>query len=58
MFKCGHEYGKIFKKEESIEILKILALIYESIRKYIIMSEENISQEIRLKNTDETMIFN
>ena len=22
--KCGHEYEKIFKKEESIEILKIL----------------------------------
>ena len=25
--KCGHEYGKIFKEEESIEILKILGLI-------------------------------
>ena len=24
---CGHEYEKIFKEEESIEILKILALI-------------------------------
>ena len=25
--KCGHEYKKIFKKRESIEILKILFLI-------------------------------
>ena len=25
--KCGHEYEKIFKKEELIEILKILGLI-------------------------------
>ena len=25
--KCGHEYKKIFKEEESIEILKILGLI-------------------------------
>ena len=24
--KCGHEYKKIFKEEESIEILKILDL--------------------------------
>ena len=25
--KCGHEYTKIFKEEESIEILKIMELI-------------------------------
>ena len=25
--KCGHEYEKIFKEEESIKILKILGLI-------------------------------
>ena len=25
--RCGHEYKKIFKEEESIEILKVLALI-------------------------------
>ena len=25
--KCGHEYGKIFKEEQSIEILNILGLI-------------------------------
>ena len=24
---CGHEYAKIFKEEESVEILKILGLI-------------------------------
>ena len=25
--KCGHKYEKLFKKEESIEILKVLGLI-------------------------------
>ena len=25
--KCGHEYKKIFKEEESIQLLKILSLI-------------------------------
>ena len=25
--KCGHEYKKLFKEEESIEILKIIGLI-------------------------------
>ena len=25
--KCGHEYEKIFKEEELIEILKIIVLI-------------------------------
>ena len=25
--KCGHEYEKIFKEKESVEILKILGLI-------------------------------
>ena len=43
---CGHECEKIFKEEDSIEIL--------SISKYIIMTEENISQEFRLKNINET----
>ena len=43
---------KIFKEETSIEILKFLHLItnieeYQKI--YIITSEENISQEFRLK---------
>ena len=29
--KCGHKYEKIFKEEESIEILKILGLIEKNI---------------------------
>ena len=35
--KCGHEYYKIIKEEESIEILKILGLITdveEYLKKY------------------------
>ena len=31
--KCGHEYEKIFKQEESTEILKILGLI-DNIEEY------------------------
>ena len=37
--KCGHEYKKIFKEEESIKILGLIT---------------NISKEFRLKNIDET----
>ena len=37
---------KIFEEERSIELLEILGL--KSIRKYIIMSEENIIQEFVL----------
>ena len=38
--KCGHEYEKMFKEEESIEILKILGLInnieeYQKIYNYV-----------------------
>ena len=44
---------KIFKEEESIKILKILGLII-NIRKCLKISEENISQEFRLKNIDKT----
>ena len=43
---------KIFKEETSIETLKFLHLITnieEYQKKYIITSEENISQEFRLK---------
>ena len=42
---------KIFKEEESIEILKILGLInnIESIRKYVIMPKENINQNLDRK---------
>ena len=55
--KYDHEYQKIFKEEDSIEILKILGLITnieECQKLYIIMSEENISQDFRLKIIDET----
>ena len=31
--KCSHEYEKVFKKEETIEILKILGLI-NNIKEY------------------------
>ena len=37
---------KIFEEERSIELLEILG--FKSIRKYIIMSEENIIQEFVL----------
>ena len=55
--KCGHECNKIFKAEELIEILKIFVLVRRGIRNYIIMSEEKISQEFRLKNMDETINY-
>ena len=47
---------KIFKEEEPIKILKIIGLSIrqKSIRIYIVMSEENISREFKLKNIDET----
>ena len=38
-----------------MEILSLVTNIEENI-KYIIMTEENISQEFRLKNKDETRI--
>ena len=47
---------KIFKEEEPIKILKIIgvSITQKSIRIYIVMSEENISREFKLKNIDET----
>ena len=54
--KCKNEDEKIFKEEESMEILKILGLIndIEDYQKtYQIMPEENINQEFRLKEMDE-----
>ena len=46
-----YEYEKIFKEEESIEILKILGLInnIEKIAEYIIMPQENIRLKFKLK---------
>ena len=51
--KCKNGDEKIFKEEDSIEILEILGLIkiYNYFKN---MAEENISQEFRLKNIDET----
>ena len=49
--KCKNEDEKIFKEEESIEILKILALL-DNIEKYqniYIMAEKKMNQEFRLK---------
>ena len=46
-----YEYEKIFKEEESIEILKILGLINNTVKitEYIIMPEENIRLKFKLK---------
>ena len=49
--KCGSEDEKIFKKEESIEILKIIVLI--EIYNYF----KDISQEFTLKNIDEIIFL-
>ena len=49
--KCKNEDEKLFKEEESIEILKILGLIENIYFKNMV--EENISQEYRLKNLNE-----
>ena len=46
-------YIKIFKEEESIEILKIICLI-ENTQLLLNILEENISQELSIKNIDET----
>ena len=57
--KCKNEDKKIFKEEESIQILKILGLVNNTERYqiYIIMSEENINQEFRLKKINEIRII-
>ena len=43
--------------EELIEILEILGVINKSIRKYIIMSEENMNQEFRFKKNAEVRTY-
>ena len=53
--KCKNEDEKIFKEEESIEILKILDLFKNILYKKMV--EENISQEFKLKNIDKTRIY-
>ena len=51
--KCKNEDEKLFKKEESIEILKIIGLI-QKYNYFQNIADENVSQEFRLKNIDET----
>ena len=54
--KYGHEYEKIFKKEGSIEIVKIFGLnnnIEEYQKIYIIMPEKVINQEFKLPKIEE-----
>ena len=53
--KVAMNIEKIFKKGKSIEILKILDLIanIEEYQKYIIITEDNVNQKIRLKKKDE-----
>ena len=51
--KCGNEDERIFKEEESIEILKILGLIKDRYVNFKNMSKENISVEFRLEEIDE-----
>ena len=58
MFKKGAVVKTLFKEKESIQILNILDLNinmeeYQIKSNYFKMSEENISQEFRLKNIDE-----
>ena len=50
---------KYLKKKIQLKYCKILVqlLIQKSIRNYVIMSEENISQEFRLKNKDAIRII-
>ena len=51
--KFGSKDEKVFKEEESIEILKSLDLINDIEKYQNNMSEENISQEFRLGEIDE-----
>ena len=44
---------KYLKKEDQLKRFLVYLIIQKSIRKYIIMSEENISQEFKLKSIDE-----
>ena len=46
--------SKLFKEDESSEILKVLRLIENIYNYFKNMTEENISQEFRRKSIDET----
>ena len=51
--KCGHEYGKLFKEEESIEILKILGSVNTTDQELI----KNKNQELKLEKAAEIRKF-
>ena len=55
--KCKTEDEKLFKGEESIDILWILGLFKNIYSYFKNMVEENISQGFRLKNISEMGIF-
>ena len=55
--KCKTEDEKLFKGEESIDILWILGLFKNIYSYFKNMVEENISQGFRLKNISEKGIF-
>ena len=58
--ECGHKYKKIFKEEESTEILKSLGLTSnkKSIRKYKIMNQESWINLDRKKYRWNKKLFN
>ena len=51
--KCGHEYGKLFKEKESIEILKILGSINTTDQEF----RKNKNQELKLEKAAEIRKF-
>ena len=55
--KQQNEDEKIFKEEESIDLLKILGLIKSKYNYFKNMEKENASQEFRLKIIDKVKII-
>ena len=55
--KCNSKDEKIFKEDEAIKILQILGLINNIEQQQKNATEENISQEFRLKEIDEKKLF-
>ena len=51
---CKNEDEKLFKKEESIEISKVLGVIENIYNYFKGIAEENINEEFRLKNINDT----
>ena len=57
LIKCDTKDEKVFKEEESMKILKVLSLINNIIILEVNLTEENLSQEFRLKYTDKAKIY-